>query len=162
MDIREFLQGYPADVVDKVVSLHKLGKLKQAVLARYQEPALTTNNELYQQAMDYKNRYLKKSGAIAKVLFDDKISLQHQALGLHTYASRNHGGKLKAKNEIRISSSLKQVPRSLLMAVLVHELAHLKEKQHDKAFYRLCQHMMPDYLQREFDLRLLLIAMQSS
>ena len=40
------------------------------------------------------------------------------------------------------------------------ELAHLRHKEHDKAFYRLCQHMEPDYLRHELDLRLLLFARQ--
>jgi len=26
--------------------------------------------------------------------------------------------------------------------IVVHELAHLKEKQHNKAFYRLCLNML--------------------
>ena len=41
--------------------------------------------------------------------------------------------------------------------VVVHELAHLREREHNKAFYQLCQHMLPDYAQIEFDLRLLLL-----
>ena len=40
--------------------------------------------------------------------------------------------------------------------LLVHELAHLKEADHNKAFYQLCTHMEPDYHQLEFDLRLYL------
>ena len=40
----------------------------------------------------------------------------------------------------------------------MHELAHLKEKAHDKAFYQLCTHMEPQYHQYEFDLRLWLTA----
>jgi predicted metal-dependent hydrolase len=40
--------------------------------------------------------------------------------------------------------------------IVVHELAHLKEKGHDKAFYQLCTYMEPDYHQLEFDLRLYL------
>ena len=40
--------------------------------------------------------------------------------------------------------------------IVVHELAHLKEADHNKAFYQLCQHMLPDYHQREFDLRMYL------
>jgi predicted metal-dependent hydrolase len=43
-----------------------------------------------------------------------------------------------------------------LTMIAVHELAHLKEKQHDKAFYQLCTHMEPNYHQYEFDLRLYL------
>lgn len=37
--------------------------------------------------------------------------------------------------------------------LLVCQLAHLKEAQHDKAFYQLCQHMEANYFQLEFDLR---------
>ena len=44
--------------------------------------------------------------------------------------------------------------------IVVHELAHLKEREHDKAFYALCQHMEPDYHQLEFDLRLWLTALE--
>ena len=40
--------------------------------------------------------------------------------------------------------------------IAVHELAHLKEKTHDKAFYKLCTYMQPDYHQLELDLRLYL------
>ncbi|MDZ9008676.1 M48 family peptidase, partial [Escherichia coli] len=32
--------------------------------------------------------------------------------------------------------------------------AHLKEKEHNKAFYQLCCHMEPQYHQLEFDTRL--------
>jgi hypothetical protein len=38
--------------------------------------------------------------------------------------------------------------------IVAHELAHLKESQHNKAFYQLCQHIEPNYHQLEFDLRL--------
>ena len=44
-----------------------------------------------------------------------------------------------------------------LRYVLLHELAHLKQREHDKAFYALCTHIEPDYHQLEFDLRLYLI-----
>jgi predicted metal-dependent hydrolase len=40
--------------------------------------------------------------------------------------------------------------------IVVHELAHLKEKGHNKAFYKLCCHMSSDYHQLELDMRLYL------
>jgi predicted metal-dependent hydrolase len=40
--------------------------------------------------------------------------------------------------------------------IVVHELAHLKEKEHNKAFYQLCTYMEPAYHQLEFDTRLFL------
>jgi predicted metal-dependent hydrolase len=44
--------------------------------------------------------------------------------------------------------------------IVVHELAHLKERSHDKAFYALCRHMEPAYHQLEFDTRLWLTAIE--
>ncbi len=45
------------------------------------------------------------------------------------------------------------MPPEFLRMIVVHELAHLKESEHNKAFYQLCLHMEPDYHQLEFDLR---------
>jgi len=66
------------------------------------------------------------------------------------------GGKLKTSREIRIASLFREVPLEFLKMIAVHELAHLKEKEHDKAFYQLCIHMEPAYHQYELDLRLYL------
>jgi predicted metal-dependent hydrolase len=81
-----------------------------------------------------------------------------QALGTHTAVSRVQGGNLKAKREIRVASLFREAPEPFLKMIVVHELAHLKERQHDKAFYALCQHIEPDYHQLEFDVRLWLTA----
>ena len=132
-------------------------KVKRLLLTRY--PAIhdvRTDKALYEYTMAIKNQYLRKSQPVSKILFDDKISLSHHALGLHTFVSRVQGSKTKAKNEIRISSRLKKVPEPFLRMLVVHELAHLREKDHNKAFYQLCCHMQGDYHQIEFDLRLLL------
>ncbi len=80
----------------------------------------------------------------------------HHALGLHSFISRVQGSKLKAKHEIRVDSIFKRVPLAFLKMIVVHELAHLKEKDHNKAFYKLCEYMEPDYHQLELDLRLYL------
>jgi predicted metal-dependent hydrolase len=53
------------------------------------------------------------------------------------------------------------VPIEWLRMIVVHELAHTKERSHDKAFYQLCTHMEPDYHQLEFDLRLYLTHLES-
>ena len=63
------------------------------------------------------------------------------------------GGKLQAKREIRISALFREGPLQFLRMIVVHELAHLRQREHDKAFYQLCLHMEPHYHQYEFDLR---------
>ncbi len=74
--------------------------------------------------------------------------------------SRVQGGRLKAKREIRIASLFRDAPADLLRMIVVHELAHLKEPDHGRAFYALCHHIEPDYARLEFDARLFLITLQ--
>ncbi len=62
--------------------------------------------------------------------------------------------------EIRVAALFKEAPADVLRMIVVHELAHLKEREHGKAFYSLCLHMEPDYHQLEFDLRLWLTAQE--
>ncbi len=106
--------------------------------------------------MSIKNEFMKKSPPLSKTIYDGKINVIHNALGTHHFISRVQGSKLKAKNEIRIASMFKSVPKEFLEMIVVHELAHFKEKEHNKAFYKLCEYMQPSYHQVEFDLRLYL------
>ena len=52
----------------------------------------------------------KKIGPLNHIIFDPKIHIINNALGTHSYVSRVQGGKLKSKNEIRISSLFKKTP----------------------------------------------------
>ncbi|QYJ92506.1 M48 metallopeptidase family protein [Shewanella spartinae] len=150
-----YLQGYRPELISQVNELIETNRLRSVLERRYPNShTIRSDKALYDYTMALKNRYLKKSSPLSKVIFDDKITLKKQALGLHSYVAKNHGGKTKSKNEIRIAARLKEVPEPLLRMVVVHELAHLKEKDHNKAFYQLCCHMQGDYHQLEFDLRL--------
>ena len=115
-----------------------------------------TDKSLYDYTMALKNRYLRNADPLNKVVYDNKLKVMTHALGTHTTVSRVQGGKLKAKREIRVASLFKEAPAEFLKMIVVHELAHIKERQHDKAFYQLCTHMEPNYHQLEFDLRLYL------
>ncbi|MCH1919303.1 M48 family metallopeptidase [Shewanella sp. A3A] len=153
----DYLGHYSPDIQAQVAQLRQQGKLGAYLLKRHpQVHQIRSDRALYDYTMAIKNQYLRQSSPIAKVCFDDKITLSHHALGLHTYAARRQGNKLKSKNEIRISSKLKYVPEGFLRMLVVHELAHLREKEHNKAFYKLCQYMEPDYHQLEFELRIYL------
>lgn len=64
------------------------------------------------------------------------------------------GRQAESKAEIRVATVFRNAPEPFLRMIVVHELAHLKEKEHNKAFYQLCCHMEPQYHQLEFDTRL--------
>ncbi|QYJ77674.1 M48 family metallopeptidase [Shewanella acanthi] len=163
MSTLKYLSGYSPDIQHQVQNLLDNGKLVDVLLRRHPNiHDVRTDKALYDYTQGIKNRFLRQSAPLSKVVFDDKISMSHHALGLHSYVSRVQGRKIKAKNEIRISSRLKRVPEPMLRMVVVHELAHLKEKDHNKAFYNLCTYMEPDYHQFEFDLRLLLTCIDAN
>ena len=137
-----------------MIASDRLGEyLRQRYPARHQ---VQNDKALYAYAQELKQSYLRSAPNLDKVLFDNRLDLTHRALGLNTAVSRVQGGKLKAKKEIRIAALFKDAAPEFLRMIVVHELAHLRERDHSKAFYQLCQHMEPDYHQLEFDLRVYL------
>ena len=163
MQTLKYLTGYPAQVTGQVESLIAEQRLGAVLLKKYPSAhKIKTDRALYDFTIELKNQYLRKSPPLSRVVFDSKINLTHQALGLHSFVSRVQGGKLKAKNEIRIGAAFKTAPLEFLRMIVVHELAHLKEKDHNKAFYNLCMHMEPAYPQLELDVRLYATALQQN
>jgi UTP pyrophosphatase len=156
----KYLAGYPEDLLAQVRQLIDQGKLADVIARRYPEPhEVRTDKALYDYVTELKERHLRKADPLSKVAYDSKLKVIQHALGTHTAISRVQGGKLKAKREIRVASLFREAPAPFLNMIVVHELAHLKEREHDKAFYQLCTYMLPDYHQVEFDLRLYLTAL---
>jgi len=153
----KYLAAYSPALQAQVEDLLARQALGAYLLNKYPSAHAVANDKALRDfTLDIKNQYLKKSAPLSKVVYDNKIHVIKHALGLHSYVSRVQGGKIKSKNEIRISSLFKRVPEEFLRMIVVHELAHIKEKEHNKAFYQLCQHMFPPYAQVEFDLRVYL------
>ena len=153
----KYLAGYPPQVMSQVCHLISENRLGSHLLNKYPAPhAFRTDRALYDFAVGLKNQFLRTSEPLSKVAYDGKIHVIHHALGTHTFVSRVQGGKLKAKREIRIAGVFRQAPLAFLRMIVVHELAHLKEKEHSRSFYLLCEHMEPAYHQLEFDMRLYL------
>lgn len=159
--VLKYIHGYPTHILEPVQRLVESGKLVAWFEQRYpQRHDIQSEKALFNYTMDIKNQYMKKTAPLSKVVYDGKIHLINNALGLHTYVSRVHGNKIKAKNEIRIASAFKNAPEPLLRMLVVHELAHLREKEHNKAFYQLCCHMEPNYHQLELDARLYMMVLE--
>ena len=153
----KYLQAYPANLQDKVRDLIARDQLGDHLAARYpQRHTVQSDKALYAYTMALKQQHLKNAPGIDKVLYDSKLDVVQRALGLHTAISRVQGSKLKAKKEIRVAALFKAAAPEFLQMIVVHELAHLKESDHNKAFYQLCTYMLPDYHQLEFDLRMYL------
>lgn len=157
MTALRYLSGYPAPLQAQVRELLASGRLGDYLARRYPDRhGIQTDKALYQYVQELRQAHMKNAAGIDRVVYDSKLDVVHHALGLHTAVSRNHGGRLRARKEIRIASVFREAAPEFLRMIVVHELAHLREQEHNKAFYQLCEHMQPGYHQFEFDLRVFL------
>ncbi|ACZ12236.1 M48 family metallopeptidase [Sulfurospirillum deleyianum] len=152
-----YIAHYPEHLKAQIRTLIEEEKLGKYLLLKYPTThSLTSDKALYAYVMELRTAFLRKSEPITKVLYDGKISDINDALGLHRITIKNHGGRLRSKSEIRVASVFKTAPEAFLKMICVHELSHLKEREHNKAFYALCEKMEPSYHQLEFDVRIYL------
>ncbi len=153
-----YLEGYSPAVLAQVQELLDQDRLGTYLAEHYREAHEVRNDKaLYLAAVALKDRFLKHTAPLTKVIYDPKLLLQGEALGTLSAVPRAQGSRTRTRREIRVASVFRDAPAAFLRMILVHELAHLKEREHSKAFYQLCTHMEPDYFQLEFDLRLYLM-----
>lgn len=159
--LQKYLGGYPQATRDQVARMLEEQTLAGWLRRRYARPHdIRSDKQLYDYTMALKNEFLGKVGPLNRVHYDNRIQVIQHALGQHHFISRVHGGRLKAVNEIRIASVFRDSPEAFLKMIVVHELAHFREKEHNKAFYQMCCHMEPEYHQLEFELRVYLVCLE--
>ncbi|HEY1091161.1 MAG TPA: YgjP-like metallopeptidase domain-containing protein [Burkholderiaceae bacterium] len=155
----KYLAGYPPPLIQQVQDLIDQGRLTEWLGLRHaQAHEVRSDKALFDYCQDLKERHLRNAPPLDKVQYDAKLRVLQHALGTHTRAPKVQGARLKMRREIRIASLFREAPAAFLKMIVVHELAHLRELEHNKAFYQLCQHMEPDYAQLEFELRVYLLS----
>ena len=158
----KYLSAYSPELQQQARGLLEGGRLAPWLLQRHpQAHGKRNDSALYAHVEGLRQTHMRQTPRLDRVCFDSKLHVVQHALGLHTRVSRVQGSKLKAAREIRIGSVFRDAPPAFLDMIAVHELAHLREREHDKAFYRLCQHMLPDYHQLELELRLYLTHLEA-
>ena len=63
-------------------------------------------------------------------------------------SAKTRFGSCSSKGNIAFSYRLMLYPEAAVDYVVVHELAHRKEMNHSRAFYKLIEEILPDYKQR--------------
>jgi predicted metal-dependent hydrolase len=152
-----YLRGYPQETCTQIARMLQEQRLGDWLTRKYpQAHGMRTDGALFDYVQDLRQEYLRGAATLSKVQYDSKLHVVRNALGTHTTIARVQGSKLKTKREIRVASVFKDTPVEFLRMIVVHELAHLRERDHDKSFYQLCTHMEPEYHQLEFEVRLYL------
>ena len=86
----------------------------------------------------------------AKTVIGKKVDYYSKLMGLYPTdikitSAKKRFGSCSTKNSICFSYRLMLYPDEAIDYVVVHELAHIKHKNHSKNFYKLIEKYMPDY-----------------
>lgn len=89
----------------------------------------------------------------ARRILPDKVRYYSSLMGLYptgltVTAARTRYGSCSAKNRISFSCFLMEKPEAAIDYVVVHELAHIRHKNHGSAFYACIARYLPDYKAR--------------
>lgn len=89
----------------------------------------------------------------AKEILPKKVAHWAQIMGvapagIKITAAQKRFGSCSGKNSLCFSLYLMRYPEEAIDAVVVHELAHIRHKNHSPAFYAEVEHYLPDYRQR--------------
>ena len=69
--------------------------------------------------------------------------------GLKITTARKRYGSCSGKNSLCFSCFLMEYPEAAIDLVVVHELCHIREKNHGPKFYALLEQYLPDYKERK-------------
>ena len=89
----------------------------------------------------------------AKALVPDMLSNWSSAMDLkHNKLSfrktKRQWGSCSGKNDLSFNSMMMKLPQDVIEYIIVHELAHIRHKHHQKSFWSLVEKYLPDYKQR--------------
>ena len=73
--------------------------------------------------------------------------------GFKVTTARKRYGSCSGRNSLCFSCFLMEYPEEDIDLVVVHELCHIKEKNHGPRFYALLGQYLPDYKERKKRLR---------
>ena len=106
--------------------------------------------EKYNALTEFEIAKLKKE---AGAYFLDKIEKYSKVMNLKygritITGAKTRFGSCSSKGNISFSYMLMLYPEPAREYVVVHELAHLKEMNHSKNFYKVIEEILPDYKER--------------
>ncbi|MBQ9492897.1 MAG: M48 family metallopeptidase [Oscillibacter sp.] len=136
----------PRREIDAFVSAHGAWIAKHLAEQRWKPPEPSAE-ELRAMAERAKERILPK------VDYWSRITGLVPA-GITITAARTRYGSCSGKNRLSFSCFLANYPDAAIDLVVVHELCHIREKNHGPGFYALLSRYLPDHRERKRLLKL--------
>ena len=110
----------------------------QARLENHPEPTAEEEAALRQKAKDLLPPLVENYAALMGVV----------PAGITITGARTRFGSCSPKNRLCFSFRLMDYPMAAIEYVVVHELAHIRQKNHGPAFYKEIETVLPDWRER--------------
>jgi len=81
----------------------------------------------------------------------DKMKLYPKSLSFRK--TKRQWGSCSGRNDICFNTMMMKLPVSVIEYIVVHELAHIKHKHHQKSFWALVEHFLPHYREARKELK---------
>lgn len=135
-DIERFLAAHE-EWLEKALARQKERQEK------YPEPTPDEQRELIARAKEILPAKVEKYAALMGVT----------PAGVKITSAQKRFGSCSGKNSLCFSWRLMRYPEAAIDYVVVHELAHIRHKNHGRQFYGFIESVLPDYREREKLLR---------
>ncbi len=73
--------------------------------------------------------------------------------GIHFRKTKRQWGSCSGKNILSFNTMLMKLPQDVIQYIIVHELAHIKHKHHQKSFWQLVEQYIPNHKQYTAELK---------
>lgn len=67
--------------------------------------------------------------------------------------TKRQWGSCSGKNVLSFNTMMMKLPQDVIQYIIIHELAHIKHKHHQKDFWQLVEHYLPDYKEQVTELK---------
>ncbi len=110
------------------------------------------NKEIKEQLRDkfYKQQAPKVITPIVKY-YEDIMKVRSSKLSYRK--TKTQWGSCSYKNSISLNSYLVMLPKELIEYVVIHELSHIKHKNHSKEFWSLVECYCPEYKKSKAEIK---------
>lgn len=82
-----------------------------------------------------------------------EASTQLKSEGVSFRKTKSRWGSCSHRNTISLNTQLMKLPPALIEYVIIHELCHIKQKNHSKKFWELVEKFSPSYKELKAQLR---------